>query len=199
MDKNINMKRPVLFLCDEYQNYVTSGEIESDSEFFARCRQSKAINILLTQSYSSLKLKLGSEEKLNSLIGNIRSTIWLSLSDDYSREKASKICDKEFKVKITKNITEQDEGARFNANIGGFLSDDNTISQGTTKTMEKMPAFDTDDFANLKLNQAIYKIYAGNTVKGPGIVYLHSFYRSKYKSYFDQDNGFNKYEPHKQF
>ncbi len=186
-DRSINMKRPVLFICDEYQNYVTSGEIESDSEFFARCRQSKAVNIMLTQSYSSLKLKLGSEEKLNSLIGNIRSTIWLSLSDDYSREKASKICDKEFKVKITENITEQDEGARFNVNIGGLLSDDNTISQGTTKTMEKMPAFDTDDFANLKLNQAIYRIYSGKTVEGPGIVYLHPFYRSKYKSYFDRE------------
>ncbi len=169
INNKINTARPVLFLCDEYQNYVTSGDIESDSEFFARCRQSKAINIMLTQSYSSLKLKLGSEEKLNSLIGNIRSSVWLSLSDDYSREKASKICDKEFKAKITENITEQDDSARFNSYIGGLLSDDNTISQGTSKTMEKMPAFDTDDFANLKLNQAIYRIYSDKAIKGPGI------------------------------
>ena len=182
----VNVKRPVLFICDEYQNYVTSGDIESDAEFFARCRQSKAINILLTQSYSSLKLKLGSEEKLNSLIGNIRSSIWLALSDDYSREKASKICDKEYKVKITENITEQDDRAIFNPYIGKLLSDDNTISQGTTKTYEKMPSFDTDDFAGLKLNQAVYRIYSGGEVKGPGIVYLHPIYRPKSKSYFDE-------------
>ena len=188
INNKINTARPVLFLCDEYQNYVTSGDIESDSEFFARCRQSKAINIMLTQSYSSLKLKLGSEEKLNSLIGNIRSSVWLSLSDDYSREKASKICDKEFKAKITENITEQDDSARFNSYIGGLLSDDNTLSQGTSKTMEKMPAFDTDDFANLKLNQAIYRIYSDKAIKGPGIAYLHPYYFSKYKGYFDTNH-----------
>ncbi len=187
IDKSVNVERPVLFLCDEYQNYVTSGDIESDAEFFARCRQSKAINIVLSQSYSSLKLKLGSEEKLNSLIGNIRSSIWLSLSDDYSKEKASKICDKEYKLKITENITEQDEGASFNPYVGGLLSDDNTISSGTTKTYEKMPSFDTDDFAGLKLNQAVYRIYSGTEVKGPGIVYLHPIYRRKTKSYFDKD------------
>ena len=185
-DASINIERPVLFICDEYQNYVTSGDIESDAEFFARCRQSKAVNILLTQSYSSLKLKLGSEEKLNSLIGNLRSTVWLALSDDYSREKASKICDKEYKLKITENITEQDDRAVFNPYIGKLLSDDNTISQGTTKTYEKMPSFDTDDFANLKLNQAVYRIYSGNEVKGPGIVYLHPIYRRKTKSYFEK-------------
>ena len=185
IDDKVNNKRPVLFICDEYQNYVTSGDIESDAEFFARCRQSKAVNIVLTQSYSSLKLKLGSEEKLNSLIGNIRSTIWLALSDDYSREKASKICDKEYKLKITENITEQDDRAVFNPYIGKLLSDDNTISQGTTKTYEKMPSFDTDVFANLKLNQAVYRVYSGGDVKGPGIVYLHPIYRPKTKSYFD--------------
>ena len=185
VDNSVNVKRPVLFICDEYQNYVTSGDIESDAEFFARCRQSKAINIVLTQSYSSLKLKLGSEEKLNSLIGNIRSSVWLALSDDYSREKASKICDKEYKLKITENITEQDDKAVFNPYIGKLLSDDNTISQGTTKTYEKMPSFDTDVFANLKLNQAVYRVYSGGDVKGPGIVYLHPIYRPKAKSYFD--------------
>ena len=185
VDNSVNVKRPVLFICDEYQNYVTSGDIESDAEFFARCRQSKAINIVLTQSYSSLKLKLGSEEKLNSLIGNIRSSVWLALSDDYSREKASKICDKEYKLKITENITEQDDRAVFNPYIGKLLSDDNTISQGTTKTYEKMPSFDTDDFAGLKLNQAVYRIYSCGEVKGPGIVYLHPIYRPKAKSYFD--------------
>lgn len=185
MDTSVNVSRPMLFICDEYQNYVTSGDIESDAEFFARCRQSKAINIMLTQSYSSLKLKLGSEEKLNSLIGNIRSSLWLSLSDDYSREKASRICDKEFKIKITENVTEQDEGASFNSYIGRLISDDNTISQGTTKTYEKMPSFDTDDFARLKLNQAVYMIHSGDKSVGPGIVYLHPIYKPKTSGYFD--------------
>lgn len=184
-DSRVNIKRPVVFICDEYQNYVTSGDIESDAEFFARCRQSKSINIVLTQSYSSLKLKLGSEEKLNSLLGNMRSSIWLSLGDDYSREKASKICDKEYKMKVTENITEQDDGARFNHYIGGLLSDDNTISQGTTKTYEKTMSFDTDEFANLKLNQAIYRICSGDKIKGPGIVYLHPIYKSRLSGYFD--------------
>jgi hypothetical protein len=100
--------------------------------------------------------------------------------------KGFKICDKEYKLKITENITEQDDGARFNPYVGGLLSEDNTISQGTTKTYEKMPSFDTNDFAGLKLNQAIYRIYSGGGIKGPGIVYLHPIYKPKLKSYFEQ-------------
>jgi len=65
------------------------------------------------------------------------------------------------------------------------LSDDNTISQGTTKTYEKIMSFDTDEFANLKLNQAIYRICSGDKINGPGIVYLHPIYKSRLSGYFD--------------
>ena len=38
------------FICDEYHEYVTS----TDAEFFAQSREAKCINIVATQSYSSL-------------------------------------------------------------------------------------------------------------------------------------------------
>ena len=41
---------PSCFICDEYHEYVT----RSDSAFFAQSREAKSINIVATQSYSSL-------------------------------------------------------------------------------------------------------------------------------------------------
>ena len=45
-----NIKKSA-FICDEYDKYCT----KTDSEFFSLSRESKCINIVSTQSYSSLK------------------------------------------------------------------------------------------------------------------------------------------------
>ena len=45
-------RRPVLFVCDEYQAFATTGENEppGDEKFFALARQAKCIPIVATQS-----------------------------------------------------------------------------------------------------------------------------------------------------
>ena len=43
--------RPSAFICDEYAEYAT----KTDSDFFSLSREAKCINIVSTQSYSSLK------------------------------------------------------------------------------------------------------------------------------------------------
>ena len=49
--KNKNNIRKSSFICDEYHEYVTAN----DADFFAQSREAKCINIVSTQSYSSLK------------------------------------------------------------------------------------------------------------------------------------------------
>ena len=47
---NKNKTRPVAFISDEYHEYIT----ETDADFFAQSREAKCINIVATQSYTSL-------------------------------------------------------------------------------------------------------------------------------------------------
>jgi hypothetical protein len=56
-------RRPVLFLCDEYQAFATTGENEpsGDEKFFSLARQARCIPLLATQSISSLRSALTGE------------------------------------------------------------------------------------------------------------------------------------------
>ena len=57
---------PSCFICDEYQEYVTSN----DAAFLAQSRESKSINILATQSYSSLLAALSDSTLTKVLLQN---------------------------------------------------------------------------------------------------------------------------------
>ena len=52
--------REVLFLCDEYHSFATTGESDptGDEKFFALSRQARCIPIVATQSISSLRSTL---------------------------------------------------------------------------------------------------------------------------------------------
>ena len=45
-----NTIKPVAFVCDEYHEYAT----QNDADFFSESREAKCINIVSTQSYTSL-------------------------------------------------------------------------------------------------------------------------------------------------
>jgi hypothetical protein len=55
--------RPVVFLCDEYQAFATTGENEpsGDEKLFSLARQARCIPIVATQSISSLRTVLPGE------------------------------------------------------------------------------------------------------------------------------------------
>ena len=60
---------PSAFICDEYAEYVT----KTDADFFALSREAKCINIVSTQSYSSLKNTL--KDEINIIIQDLEKQI----------------------------------------------------------------------------------------------------------------------------
>ena len=74
-------RRPVMFVCDEYQAFATTGENEpsGDEKFFSLARQARCIPIVATQSISSLRSTL-SGESWRTLLQGLRTKIdqWLS-------------------------------------------------------------------------------------------------------------------------
>ena len=101
---------PTVFMCDEYHEYVTT----SDADFFAQSRESKCINIVSTQSYSSILHTIQNEASVKVIIQNLVNKLWLRTDDIYTIESAQKQLGREDKTKVSKNISENAQETNYN-------------------------------------------------------------------------------------
>jgi len=76
------------FLCDEYQHFATVGESDptGDEKFFSLSRQPKCIPIVATQKHQLPAFRLARRQLANPHAEPSAPKIFLSLSDDFSRE-----------------------------------------------------------------------------------------------------------------
>ncbi len=104
--------RSVLFLCDEYHSFATTGESDptGDEKFFALSRHARCIPVVATQSISSLRSTLAGET-WRTLLQTFRTKIFLTLSDDFSARTASELCGKEEQLKLNYSISENGQEA----------------------------------------------------------------------------------------
>src|SRR4029077_16951977 len=112
--------RSVLFLCDEYQSFATTGESDptGDEKVFALSRPARCIPIVATQSISSLRSTLAGET-WRTLLQTFRTKIFLTLSDDFSARTASELCGKEEQLKLNYSISKNGQDARVSILPGG--------------------------------------------------------------------------------
>ena len=138
LSQNLENINPTIFMCDEYQEYVTS----SDADFFAQSREAKCINIISTQSYSSILNTVKSESSLKVIIQNLINKLWLRTDDLYTIETAQKQLGKEDKTKISKNISENAYETNFNYLTNSLNSKKSNISESISTDY----IFDTNFF-----------------------------------------------------
>jgi len=81
----LNQTRTVLFVCDEYQEFVSCGG-EGDETFYGVSRSAKTCAIVATQSLNSLKTAIKNPEQTNTLIQNITTWIFLRTTDKDTME-----------------------------------------------------------------------------------------------------------------
>lgn len=81
-----NICRKSAFICDEYDKYCT----KTDSDFFSLSREAKCINIISTQSYSSLKNALKDDSQVKVITQNLINKIWFRTDDIYTIEDVQK-------------------------------------------------------------------------------------------------------------
>ena len=139
---NKNKTRPVAFISDEYHEYIT----ETDADFFAQSREAKCINIVATQSYTSLLKTLNDESILKVVIQNLINKIWFRTDDTYTIEEVQKQIGKEEKEKISKSISENAKETKYSYVTKTFKSTDSNISESISSTYEKDYVFDTKFF-----------------------------------------------------
>ena len=77
---------PCAFICDEYAEYVT----ETDANFFSQSREAKCINIVATQSYTSLLNTLKNEAAVKVILQSLVNKLWFRNDDLFTIEEAQK-------------------------------------------------------------------------------------------------------------
>ena len=133
---------PTVFMCDEYHEYVAL----SDSDFFAQSREAKCINIVATQSYTSLLNTLKDESSVKVILQNLVNKIWLRTDDIFTIESAQKQIGREDKLKYSRNISENAGETNYNYFINSLESKKSNISESISTQIHTDFVYDTNFF-----------------------------------------------------
>lgn len=77
---------PTAFISDEYSEYVSA----TDANFFSQSRESKCINVVSTQSYTSLLNALNNKYSVEVIVQNLVNKLWFRSDDIFTIEDAQK-------------------------------------------------------------------------------------------------------------
>ncbi len=137
-----NNFRSVCFISDEYSEYCT----ETDCNFFSQSREAKCINIVASQSYTSLLNTLHDQSAVNVIIQNLINKLWFRSDDIFTIENAQKQIGKEDKEKISRGISENAKETVYSYFTNSLNSKNSNISETITTTLQNDFVYDTNFF-----------------------------------------------------
>lgn len=158
------LSKTTAFICDEYDKYVT----KSDAEFFSLSREAKCINIVSTQSYSSLKSTLKDDTQVKVIIQNLINKIWFRTDDIFTIEEAQKQLGKEEKERISRSISESAKQTRFSYITNTLNSQDSNISETFSTSIQNDFIYETNFFTQeLETFNALTFLSDGSKIYSP--------------------------------
>lgn len=134
--------RSVCFISDEYHEYVT----DTDADFYSQSREAKCINIVATQSYTSLLNSINNQYTVKVIVQNLINKIWFRNDDIFTIEDAQKQIGKIEKTKYSRSISENAKETRFNRITNAFQSDSSSLSESINTYTQLDYVFDTHFF-----------------------------------------------------
>ena len=172
---NNNKKiRTSAFICDEFHEYVT----DTDSEFFAQSREAKCINIIATQSYTSILNTVKDESTTKVIIQNLINKLWFRTDDIFTIEEAQKQIGKEEKEKISSTISENAKETNYSFIINRLISRDTNISESYNKYTQTDFIYDTKFFSQeLKTFTALGFISNGFNIISPQKINMIPYFK----------------------
>ena len=179
--------RDILFVADEYHAFATVGETDptGDERAFALSRQAKLIPIVATQSISSLRSALGSEEAWRTLLQCFRTKVFLATSDEFTARIAAELCGRADRLKARYTLAEGGQGAHISLLTGRATASRHSLSASKTYMLESDYVFQPRVFTELQHAQAIVVPYDGLNPLPPQYCYLKPHYLDPRVSYFD--------------
>ena len=171
-----NKVKTTAFICDEYAEYVT----KTDSEFFSLSREAKCINIISTQSYSSIKNTLKDEAAMKVIIQNLINKIWFRTDDIMTVEDAQKQLGKEEKVKTSKSISENAKETKYNYITKTLNSRDSNVSESLNTYTQNDYVYDINEFTqNLETFTALTFLSDGTKILKPSKLKMYPYFLEK--------------------
>ena len=165
--------RTIAFISDEYHEYVTS----TDADFFAQSREAKCINIVATQSYTSLLKTLNNESTVKVIIQNLINKIWFRTDDSFTIEEAQKQIGKEDKHKISKSVSENAKETIYNYLTNSLNSKNSSITESISSTIQHDFIYDTNFFTqNLHTFNCLAFLSNGTSILPPQPVSLIPYF-----------------------
>lgn len=169
-----NKVYPSAFICDEYSEYVT----KTDADFFALSREAKCINIVCTQSYSSLKNTLKDETAVKVITQNLINKIWFRTDDIFTIEESQKQLGKEEKQHISTSISESAKETKFNYLTNSFNSKNSNITESLNTYTQKDYIFDTNFFTrNLETFTSLVFLSDGTQILPPSKLKMFPYFK----------------------
>lgn len=160
---------PLAFLCDEYHEYAT----ENDADFYAQSREAKCINVVSTQSYTSLLKTIKDSSAAKVIIQNLVNKIWFRTDDNFTIEEAQKQLGKEDKTKLNRSISENAKETTYSYLLNTFKSDNSSLSESISTQIYHDFIYDFNSFSReLKTFQAICFLSNGSEILKPQIIQL---------------------------
>jgi type IV secretory pathway TraG/TraD family ATPase VirD4 len=153
---DLNQKRPVFFMCDEYQRLVDRSEaqLNSDLNFWDISRAAKCIGVITTQSISSFYSAVGDDRITDAILQNFRQKICLKTEDRSTIQHFEFIFGK---VEVGKYSYVSNRGYnKMDGKRGKHCGSSESISYA------KESVVDSQLYRVLKPNQAIASLIIGN-------------------------------------
>lgn len=159
-----NISKTSAFICDEYDKFAS----KTDSEFFSMSREAKCINIVSTQSYSSLKTTLKDDAFVKVTIQNLINKIWYRTDDVFTIEEVQKQIGKEEKSRVSKSISENAKETRFSYFTNSFNSENSNISESYSTYTQNDFIYESNFFSqNLETFTALTFLSDGDKILKP--------------------------------
>jgi len=179
--------RDLLFVADEYHAFATVGETDptGDERAFALSRQARLIPIVATQSISSLRSALGSDEAWRTLMQCFRTKLFLATSDEFTARTAAELCGRADRLKGRYSLTEAGQDAHVSLLTGSATAARQSLSASKTYMLESDYVFQPRIFMELPHAQAIALPYDGRDPLPAQYCYLKPHYLDVQTCYFD--------------
>jgi hypothetical protein len=179
--------RDLLFVADEYHAFATVGETDptGDERAFALSRQARLMPIVATQSISSLRSALGSDEAWRTLLQCFRTKVFLATSDEFTARVAAELCGKADRLKARYTLAEGGQGAHISLLTGRATAARHNLSASKTYMLESEFLFQPRVFTELQHAQAVVLPYDGLNPLPPQFCYLKPHYLDVQTGYFD--------------
>ena len=167
-----------VFICDEFHEYVTT----TDSEFFAQSREAKCMNIVATQSYTSILNSLKDQYATKAIIQNLINKLWYRTDDLFTIEDAQKQIGREDKTKISKSISENAQETNYNYITNSLNSKNSNVSESITTHINTDFIYDTNFFTQeLETFSCLSFISNGNQILPPQKIIMQPYFMEEKK------------------